>query len=277
MPAAAVKVSRQRVYNSPTNPRHLAINLAMEFQLATLARVSEVLYHPSSQQHHHILTHEIQFFILRLLPPSPIPHKPYFINAFDAQSIDPAAFDVLEIIVTRTTSKTDQAGAGNNYSFKRNPDPAAAFDFVMNMFQWAQLARPAHDAPFFSYRGDWNLTYDKYNAAIKTVMASLGFQAVLSQFSTHSIRIGGASILAAAGFSDYVIKKMGNWKSLALLRNIRLSTETFDKCLSALSDPSILSADSVARMLPGFHSTITHHLPTIISSASSSSSSSRAL
>ena len=165
----------------------------------------------------------------------------------------------LEIVITRTTSKTDQAGMGTNYSFRRNPDPAAAFDFVTHMFQWTQLAKPARDAPFFSYRGEWTLAYDKYNAAIKVVMASLGFQSVLSQFSSHSIRIGGASILAAAGFSDCVIKKMGNWKSLAFLRYIRLSTETFDKCLAALSDPSILSTDSVARMLPGLHSRPTSH------------------
>ena len=103
----------------PLDRRHVVINLAIEFQMAPLVRVSEALLHPSANPHHHIFT---------------------------------SHFHILEIVITRLTSKTDQQGAGTNYSFRPNPDPSSAFDFVMDMFLWTQLARPDAHAPFISYR-----------------------------------------------------------------------------------------------------------------------------
>jgi hypothetical protein len=35
-----------------------------------------------------------------------------------------------------------------------------------------------------------------------------------TRISSHSLRIGGASALAAAGVPDYIILDMGRWKSL---------------------------------------------------------------
>ena len=37
------------------------------------------------------------------------------------------------------------------------------------------------------------------------------------RYRTHSLRIGGASMMAAADRPDYEIQKQGRWKSLAFL------------------------------------------------------------
>jgi hypothetical protein len=57
--------------------------------------------------------------------------------------------------------------------------------------------------PFLSYRQSWALSYSRFNAAIKSVAASL--RLIPKRYSTHSLRIGGASVLAAAGLQDYFI------------------------------------------------------------------------
>ena len=65
-------------------------------------------------------------------------------------------------------------------------------------------------------------------------------------FHPHSLRIGGASAMAAAGLPDYLIQKMGRWKSLAFLMYIRLSKNAFDRAVAVLTDPHGLCAADVA-------------------------------
>ena len=44
--------------------------------------------------------------------------------------------------------------------------------------------------------------------------------------SSHSLRIGGATAMAAAGMSEYEIKQMGGWKSDVFLDYARNTTQT---------------------------------------------------
>ena len=52
-----------------------------------------------------------------------------------------------------------------------------------------------------------------FQQAIKRIAVKMGLDSSL--FSTHSFRIRGASLLAAANVPDYVIQRIGRWKSLA--------------------------------------------------------------
>ena len=72
-----------------------------------------------------------------------------------------------------------------------------------------------------------------------------------ARFSTHSLRIGGASALAAAGVPDYVILDMGRWKSLAFLAYVRRSTRMFEIARHALSRNDLLTLDTIRLMHPG--------------------------
>ena len=55
------------------------------------------------------------------------------------------------------------------------------------------------------------LRYDTINSCIKSLMESVGENP--AEFSTHSMRIGGATALFAAGANETVIRTMGRWSS----------------------------------------------------------------
>jgi len=73
----------------------------------------------------------------------------------------------------------------------------------------------------------------------------------LSRYLTHSVRIGGASILAAAYFSDSYIMKAGRWKSVAFLNYIRLSIGAQCKALAALVNKAVFTNYSVTSLNSG--------------------------
>ena len=83
-----------------------------------------------------------------------------------------------------------------------------------------------------SFRGQWNLSYDTLTKAVKTVARSFGLDP--TRFFSHSLRIGGASALRAAIVPDYISQKLGRWKSLAFLADLRMSYSAFDKALDVL-------------------------------------------
>ena len=58
------------------------------------------------------------------------------------------------------------------------------------------------------------------------------------RISSHSLRIGGAKAMAAAGMSEYEIKQMGGWKSddfLDYARNTTQSSSSEHACTRALA------------------------------------------
>jgi hypothetical protein len=65
------------------------------------------------------------------------------------------------------------------------------------------------------------------------------------------LRIGGASMMAAAGRPDYEIQKQGRWKSLAFLEYIRLGRATFKATLDAICNPFLLKVNDIGRMHAG--------------------------
>jgi hypothetical protein len=79
-------------------------------------------------------------------------------------------------------------------------------------------------------------------------MGSMGIQEpLLQRFRTHSPRIGGASALANKGAPDYVIQRLGRWKSLAFLDYLRLAAAAFEAALVSLTDVSSLTLLDVLR------------------------------
>ena len=107
------------------------------------------------------------------------------------------------------------------------------------LFDWALGAGLSPNDPFLSYRKMWVLSYSTFQKAIKSVASSLGLDH--TRYSTHSLRIGGASVMAAAGLPDYVIQLIGRWKSLAFLTYIRSNLSMFTKALSVLSNPDLFT------------------------------------
>jgi site-specific recombinase XerD len=104
------------------------------------------------------------------------------------------------------------------------------------------VARPGLNAPFFS-SGTFQLSPGLLNKWLSAV--ALKFRLDPKRISSHSLRIGGASNLAASGVNDYVIQKMGRWKSLCFLQYIRLASGSFATAADNLSKSAIFTVNDV--------------------------------
>jgi hypothetical protein len=194
----AILFAANNILNDRLNPVLECIILTMMFMLCTLARVSETLLHPYVAAHQHVMAKEL-----------------FLVSCDDSSAFTDAAtacletadkYRVLELVISRTSAKNDLEGVGNNFSFRC--DDSKYFNFVQRcLFDWAKRARPKADEPFFSYQSIWALKYDQLNKSFKTMICDLGFKGNVDQSSTHSLPIGGTSILAAAGMADCVIQK----------------------------------------------------------------------
>lgn len=67
------------------------------------------------------------------------------------------------------------------------------------------------------------VTGDDLSRACKIAAAACGLNP--DDYASHSLRIGGASALAAAGFHDWEIAILGRWTSMTFLRYLRMGVE----------------------------------------------------
>ena len=221
--------------------RDWAFSMMSKLAFCCLARRSEVLV---TADNHYIRGRDVVF---QLTFPSGhtrwVPSSTAHEVAHQREYVTDAAFSF-------NTAKNDLEGSGNRYTFNRQRigDPKVAFDLVIDAFDWACAARPELDDAFISYRGLWTLPYAFALAKIKLIASRRGLDP--KRYKLHSLRVGGASTLAAAGKPDHFIQKMGRWKSLAFLGYIRLAVKTINDSLSALVNPFIFSVAHVMQLNP---------------------------
>ena len=148
------------------------------------------------------------------------------------------------MIVTVMGGKNDPEGEGQRYQFQSIGKSAIrAFDIVWDLFSWAMRAQPLMGQPFLSFCNQRVLSYRVLSQAIKLVAREMGVDA--RRYRTHSLRIGGASMLAVAGVPDYVIQKQGRWKLLAFLEYICLTRSSVELVLAAFVNPCLLTLQSM--------------------------------
>jgi integrase len=152
------------------------------------------------------------------------------------------------------SAKNDQDGEGHRYYFPvLDTMTEKVFCFATELFIWAQRAKPQRGDPFLTYRGSslpnprW-LDYKTFIVAIKLAAKYSGFEP--NRFGTHSLRIGGATILAAAGHPNHYIQKMGRWKSLTFLQYINLACKSMEIALHSLVDSSQFTNDQLRILNP---------------------------
>jgi hypothetical protein len=126
-------------------------------------------------------------------------------------------------------SKTDQLGLGRLLIHCRQ------YDVVVNcivfiMENWIASTRDSYElsesSPVWTIAGYPELTGDVISEVMKFTCEIIGLPR--SQVSSHSLRYGGATELAAAGFPQYIIATYGGWteNSKAMHIYTRLSTST---------------------------------------------------
>jgi len=156
------------------------ITTAMEVQLTMLHRVGEIL--PTADDHY--------MRVVDIIFQLTVTGDPVYITAADAHRHDIA--HLTGVVFTTRSAKNDQTGNGSRIyiDVQDEKSPQVAFCVASDAFRWAQRADS-----FFSYRNQWQLTPDEYRLAIKQVAKRMGLDP--TRYSSHSLRIAGASALAA--------------------------------------------------------------------------------
>lgn len=149
---------------------------------------------------------------------------------------------LLGVSILICSQKNDQEGNGMKYHFKTEETTSSYnIDLSTELLKCAMKHQPLHDHPFLSDSTEnQQLSYDHYLQICKRVAKFCDFDPNL--FGTHSIRIGGASTLAAAEVPNHYIQKMGGWKSTTFLDYIRTSLQVVNNSKMILADKSIFNS-----------------------------------
>ena len=225
------------------NPHNLMLVVAMKLAFCCLMRASEYIKMPLSD--HHLLAQNVTFVHVIDGKESWIPSC---LVASSLLTID----SLSEVIIDVRSAKNDQVGSGHRLVFAHVPVASRqikqAFDIAEVLWSYCLVACPVIDKPFFCFRNRELLSYFFLELKIKEVATRCGFD--MSRFSSHSLRVAGASTLAALGYPDYVIQKMGRWNSQVFLRYINLLSATYNQAVVGLTTYDTLTLQSVRKLMP---------------------------
>ena len=215
---------------------------AMKIAYCCLLRKSE--YIVNSKTNHHLRGKCVSF--IHHLPDG----SEITVDSSKAFSCGLCVDTLFEIVIDILSAKNDARGAGHRLAFLRvrlaDRPAGQPFDLAEDMWRYAVWARPTLEGPLFVYRNSVRLSYDVLTKHLKETAVRLGFNPVF--FSSHSLRIGGASALAAAGVPDYIIQTMGRWKSLVFLEYIRLASSAYNAALAKMCNSATLPVSDLRRI-----------------------------
>ena len=148
-------------------------------------------------------------------------------------------------------SKTDQEGAGRVRTTTACPEPQKSC-LVREMEAWLVRLRdhfhadPVADHLFYVDERVF-ITADRVTETIKTTVIYCGLPA--ERYSAHSLRYGGATMLASSGMPMYLIEYHGGWaaNSASLRGYLQIGSAETDELLTAVfrAAESKLSLDAV--------------------------------
>ena len=137
------------------------------------------------------------------------------------------SFTTNAILVFIKASKTDPFRVGCRLVIGSTPNllcpRAAMMAFVGH--------RGLHFGPLFTYKDGSYLTRSRFAAFLKNIFHS-------EVINTHSFRIGGATALSLAGFSDSQIQLIGRWRSNSFTRYLRLNEKIWHSLSNVISSTS---------------------------------------
>ena len=221
--------AQRHVFNKGTI-HDLTVVTALKLAYSCLMRKSEYLQDPSAAAQHCLRAEHVVFCFSN-------PDGGSDIRVSSSLAYTQPLERYLGVYVDVASAKNDAEAVGNQFFFTRvvgELPPHQPYDFAVDLYSYAVRAKPRPGQPFLSNDIGQSLHYEHFNACIKRIARDCGLNDAL--FSTHSLRIGGASALAASGVPDYVIQLQGRWKSLAFLDYIRLASRVFRSTITTLSD-----------------------------------------
>ena len=126
--------------------------------------------------------------------------------------------------------KADQFGKGRYNSHSRQDTGTCLVTLLEDFFRETRDRQGGtkESDPIFHVRGLPRLTSECLKQAMRAVALNLGLPA--DRISAHSLRYGGATLMASAGFPEFIIAQYGGWVegSESLKIYIRPTRETID-------------------------------------------------
>ncbi len=142
-------------------------------------------------------------------------------------------------VIDILSAKNDPEHKGHRMFFSKADLTDARQTYCITTALWT-YAQSAHL--------NWTLKPPYFNACLKEM--AIYFSLDPTRISSHSLRIGGASALAAAGVPDYIILDIGRWKPLAFMTYVRRTTQMFEVASYALSRNDLTTLDTTRLMHP---------------------------
>ena len=221
------------VYDAGANPtiHQQAVYTAAILGFTIVARVSEYLQTDTSA---HLLTAaEITFELAdgRIIPSR---------NAHKHPPTKPVAVSILI-----RSKKNDKRGRGYKYYFAAT-GPEATYCITTILWDYAARAKPIPGKSFFYIPElQWPLKPPYFATQLKKLGVYFGLDP--SRISSHSLRIGGATTLAAAGLTDGDVRGMGDWKSNTFMLYVRKNVELFSRAQSAMTSQQALTVRDIRK------------------------------
>ena len=107
------------------------------------------------------------------------------------------------------SKKNDQAGTGFRYYFTKAL-PGETYCIAQSLWDYAMQARPVRGKSLFYIPSlDWTLKPPYFAEQLRRLAIASGLDP--TRVSYNSLRIGGATTLAAAGLNDHEIQGVGDY------------------------------------------------------------------
>jgi len=196
-----------------------------------VARISEYIRCPKSD--HHLRTRDIQFWTAQG------DKKP-------AHNPPTEWATVVAVTINVRSKKNDPEKRGHKYYFTV-AKPTDQYCIVKVLWTYATEIQPEADQPlFYVPRTQWLLTPAFFRTHLKKLANR--FHLDPTRVCPHSLRIGGATTLAAAGLAGSTIKKHGGWRSTAFLEYILQNALLYEQARSALAAPNALTISDIQKV-----------------------------
>ncbi len=136
---------------------------------------------------------------------------------------------------------------GSVFWFRNLPE-SDGLNIVRTMFDWVCLSKPSAESYLMSYTsksgGVYCLKYNDIASSVKAAAQCHGFNP--KNFSTHSLRVGGACLLRAGSAPDSMIQLLGRWKNLSTCLGYQESgMREFDTLQMIMRDRTLFTAKDV--------------------------------
>ena len=128
-------------------------------------------------------------------------------------------------------SKTDQKRKGQTVLIDCTGTPSCPATLLTRYMTHSQHLRPS--VPIFQFKDGSYLTPSRFTAVLKQALTAVGTNP--RHFSSHSLRIGGATAAAAAGTEPAIIQELGRWRSQCYRRYLRVPNTRLYRAAKAMS------------------------------------------